>query len=144
MRFIYIELLSVRDLPSGLLTPHATPLFFNMSNSEETSERSSGNDGVLDPSVGAAIQSPVSASMGSLAGNLTQVRKSKRFSEAKCSFVEQTAKRARPELYNCKRKGNQQLLDHSLQVLDKLDGASDALKQKSYEKVKVSWSQVLN
>ena len=72
-RFIYIELLSVRDLPSGLLTPHATPLFFNMSNSEETSVRSSGNDGVLDPSVGAAIQSPVSASMGSLAGNLTQV-----------------------------------------------------------------------
>ena len=120
-----------------------------MSNSEETSVRSSGNDGVLDPSVGAAIQSPVSASMGSLAGNLTQVRKSrlsdfaKRFSEAKCSFVEQAAKRARPELYTCKRKGNQQQLDHSLQVLDKLDRASDALKQKSYEKIKVSWSQVL-
>ena len=41
-------------------------------------------------------------------------------------------------------EGNQQQLDHSLQVMDKLDEASDALKQKLYEKVKVARSQVLN
>ena len=66
-------LLSVRDLPSGLLTLHATPLFFNMSDSEEARARSSRNDGVLDPSVGAAIQSAVSESMDSLTDNLTKV-----------------------------------------------------------------------
>ena len=44
-----------------------------MSDSGEISARSSRNDGVLDPSVGAAIQSAVSESMGSLADNLTQV-----------------------------------------------------------------------
>ena len=38
-----------------------------MSDSEEISARSSRNDGVLDPSVGAAIQSAVSELMGSLA-----------------------------------------------------------------------------
>ena len=46
-------MLPVRGLPSGL--------------------RSSRNDGVLDPSVGAAIQSAVSESMDSLTDNLTKV-----------------------------------------------------------------------
>ena len=82
--------------------------------------------------------------MGSLADNLTQVIESrlsdfaKRFSEENSSSVEQAVKRARREHYTCKRKGNQQQLDHSLQVLDRLDEASDALKQKAYEKVKVA------
>ena len=53
--FIY-KLLSVA-LPSGLRTPHVTPLFFNMTDSEEIS--SSRIDGALDHSVGAAIQSAV-------------------------------------------------------------------------------------
>ena len=44
-----------------------------MNDSEEIYARSSRNDGVLDPSFGAAIQSAVSESMGSLADNLTQV-----------------------------------------------------------------------
>ena len=70
---IYSCMLSVRDLPSGLLTLHATPLFFSMSDSEEARARSSRNDGVLDPSVGAAIQSAVSESMDSLTDNLTKV-----------------------------------------------------------------------
>ena len=52
--------------------------------------------------------------------------------------VEQAVKKARREHYTCKRNGNQQQLDHSLQVLDKLDEASDALKLKSYEKVKLA------
>jgi len=37
-----------------------------------------------------------------------------------------------------KGKETNRRLDHSLQVLDKLDKASDALKQKLYEKVKVA------
>ena len=134
------QLRVVSDLPSGLLTPHATPLFFSMSDSEEASR----SDGVLDPSVAAAIQSAVSESMGSLADNLTKVIESKlsdfakRFSEENSSSVDQAVKRARRDQYTCKRKGNQQQLDHSLQVMDKLDEASDALKQKLYEKVKVA------
>ena len=49
--------------------PHATPLFFSMSNSEEAWACSSQNDGVLDPSVSAATQSAISESMGSLTDN---------------------------------------------------------------------------
>ena len=44
----------------------------------------------------------------------------------------------RPESYTCKRKGNQQQLDHAVQLLDKSDEASDALKAKSYDKVKAA------
>ena len=138
------QLRVVSDLPSGLLTPHATPLFFSMSDSEEARACSSRSDGVLDPSVAAAIQSAVSESMGSLADNLTKVIESKlsdfakRFSEENSSSVDQAVKRARRDQCTCKRKGNQQQLDHSLQVMDKLDEASDALKQKLYEKVKVA------
>ena len=106
-------------LPSGLLTPHATPLFFSMNDSDEICARSSRKDGVLDPSVGAAIQSAVSESMGSLADNLTQVIESRlsdfatRFSEENSSSVEHAVKRARREHYTCKRKGNQQQLASS-------------------------------
>ena len=141
---LYIRSCQLVVLPSGLLTPHATPLFFSMNDSDEVCARSSRKDGVLDPSVGAAIQSAVSESMGSLADNLTQVIESRlsdfatRFSEENSSSVEQAVKRARREHYTCKRKGNQQQLDHSLQVLDRPDEASGALKQKSYEKVKVA------
>ena len=80
--------------------------------------------------------------MSSLADNLTRVIETrlsdfaKRLSEGNSPSVKQAVKRARCEHYTCKRKGNQQQLDHSHQVLDKLDEASDALKQKSYEKVK--------
>ena len=107
----YISCCQLVALPSGLLTPHATPLFFSMSD-EEIGARSSRNDGGLDPSVGAAIQSVVSESMGSLADNLTQVIEyrlsvfAKLFSEENSSSVEQAVKRARREHYTCKRKGN--------------------------------------
>ena len=37
--------------------PHATPLFFSMSDSEQIGAHSSRNNGVLDPSVGVAVQS---------------------------------------------------------------------------------------
>ncbi|CAH3149781.1 unnamed protein product, partial [Porites lobata] len=59
----------------------------------------------------------------------------KRFSEENSSTVEQAVKKARRESYTCKRKGNQQQLDHAVQVLDKFDEASDALKAKIRIKV---------
>ena len=83
-----------------------------MSDSEEARARSSRNDGVLDPSVGAAIQSAVSESMDSLTDNLTKVIESrlsdfaKRFSEENSFSVEQAVNRARREQYTCKREGN--------------------------------------
>ena len=56
-------------------------------------------------------------------------------SEENSSTVEQAVKKAPRESYTCRRKGNQQQLDHAVQVLDKFDEASDALKAKSYDKV---------
>ena len=107
-----------------------------MSDSEETRASGGSNVGVLDPSIGAAIQSTVSESISCLTDNLTLVIESrlrdfaKRFSEENSSSVEQAVKKTRREQYTCKRKGNQQQLDHSLQVLDKLDEVSDVLKHK--------------
>lgn len=46
--------------------------------------------------------------------------------------------KARRESYTCKRKGNQQQLDHAVQVLEKFDEASDALRAESYDKVKAA------
>ena len=51
-------------------------------------------------------------------------------------------KKARRESYTCRRKGNQQQLDHAAQVLDKFDAAFDALKAKSYDKVKAALDSV--
>ena len=59
-----------------------------------------------------------------------------RFSEENGATVEQAVKKARRESYTRKRKGNQQQLDHELEVLDKFDAAASALKNKSYDKVK--------
>ena len=102
------------------------------------------NPEVVDPSIGYAIQSAVTRSIGSLTNNLTEVIESrltdfaKRISEENSSSVEQAVKKARCEQYTYKRKGNQQQLDHSLQVLDKLDETSDSLKHRSYEKAKAA------
>ena len=62
----------------------------------------------------------------------------KRFSEGNSATVEQAVKKARCENYTCEKKGNQHQLDHALQVLDKFDEATDALKVKSYDKVKTA------
>ena len=113
-----------------------------MTDAEENS--APPNTAAVDPSVSASIQAAVTSSMGSLSDNLTKVIENRltdfaeRFSEENSSSVEQAVKKARREHYTCKRKGNQQQLDHSLQVLDKLDEASDALKHKSYDKVKAA------
>ena len=98
----------------------------------------------IDPTISEAIRSTVAASIGGLADNLTQVIESRldsfqqRFSEENGATVEQAVKKARRENYTCKRKGNQQQLDHELEVLDKFDEASSALRSKSYEKVKAA------
>ena len=98
----------------------------------------------ISPSVAGLIKASVAESIGALTDNLTQVIEdrlggfAKRFSEENSSTVEQAVKKARRESYTCKRKGNQQQLDHAVQVLDKFDEASDALKAKSYDKVKAA------
>jgi len=97
----------------------------------------------ISPSITGLIKSSVAESIGALTDNLTQIIKdrlggfAKRFSD-NSSTVEQAVKKARQESYTCKRKGNQQQLDHPVQVLDKFDEASDALKAKLYDKVKAA------
>ena len=108
-------------------------VLLNMRDAEDSSVHSPPNPEVVDPSIGAAIQAAVTRSIGSLTDNLTQVIDSrltdfaKRFSEQNSSSVEQAVKKVRREQCTCKRKGNQQQLHHSLQVLDKLDEGSHLL-----------------
>ena len=95
----------------------------------------------ISPSITRLIKASVAES---LTDGITQVIEdrlggfAKRFSEENSSTVEQAVKKARRESYTCRRKGNQQQLDHAVQVLDKFDEASDALKAKSYDKVKAA------
>ena len=105
------------------------------------------NDGsgtIISPAVAGLIKASVAECIGTLTDNLTQVTEdrlggfAKRFSEENSSTVEQAVKKGRRESYTCKRKGNQQQLDHAVQVLNKFDEASDALKAKSYHKVKAT------
>ena len=99
---------------------------------------------VISPSINQLIKSSVAGSISALTDNLSQVIEdrlggfAKRFSEENCSTVEQAVKKARRESCTCKRKGNQQQLDHAVQVLDRFDEASDALKARSYDKVKAA------
>ena len=89
---------------------------------------------VMSPSINQLIKSSVAESIGALTDNLSQVIEdrlggfAKRFSEENSSTVEQAVKMARRESYTCKRKGNQQQLDHAFQVLDRFDEASDAFE----------------
>lgn len=98
----------------------------------------------ISPSVAGLIKASVAESIDALTDNLTQVIEdcldgfAKRFSEENSSTVEHAVKKARRESYTCKRKRNQQQLDHAVQVLDKFDEASDALRAESYDKVKAA------
>ena len=98
----------------------------------------------ISPSITRLIKASIAKSIGALTDGVTQVIEdrlggfTKRFSGENSSTVEQAVKNARRESYTCRRKGNQQQLDHAVQVLDKFDEASDALKAKSYDKVKAA------
>ena len=87
----------------------------------------------MNPAISEAIKSTVEASVGRLTDSLTEVIEARlgsfaqRFSQENGATVEQAVKKARRENYTCKRKGNQQQLDHELEVLDKLDAATSAL-----------------
>ena len=108
-----------------------------------SSEAAGVSISAIDPTISEALRSTVAASIGGHADNLTQMIESRldsfqrRFSEKDGATVEQAMKKARRENYACKRKGNQQQLEHELEVLDKFDEASSALRAKSYEKSKV-------
>ena len=92
---------------------------------------------VMDPAISEAIKSTVDASFGRLTDSLTEVIEARlgsfaqRFSEENGATVEQAVEKARRVNYASKRKGNQQQLDHELDVLDKFDAAASALKNKS-------------
>ena len=98
----------------------------------------------MDPAISEAIKSTVDASVGRLTDTLTEVIEARlgsfaqRFSEKNGATVEQAVRKARCENYTCKRKGNQQQLDHELKMLDKSDAATSALRSKSYDKVKAA------
>ena len=98
----------------------------------------------ISPTITPLIKASVAESIGALTDGITQVIEdrlggfAKRFSEENSSTVEQAVKKARRESYTCRRKGIQQQLDHAVQVLDKFDEASDALKAKWYDKVKAA------
>ena len=93
----------------------------------------------ISPAITGLMKSSLTESISALTDNLTQVIEdrlggfAKRFSEENSSIVEQAVKKARRESYTCKQ------LDHAVQVLDKFDEAFDALKAKSYDKVKAAW-----
>ena len=143
----------IRIHPSGLSTPttHSFVLAVTMPKEQEQGSSVSivtVNDDpgtAISPSITGLIKSSVAESIVALTDSLTQVIEdrlvgfAKRFSEENSSTVEQAVKKARRESYTCKRKGNQQQLDHAVQVLDKFDEASDALKAKSYDKVKAAF-----
>ena len=84
------------------------------------------------------------SSIGLLSDNLTEVIESRlgsfapRFSEENGATVQEAVKKARRVNYTCKRKGDQQQLDHELEVLDKFDAATSVLKNKSHDKVKAA------
>ncbi|PFX29299.1 hypothetical protein AWC38_SpisGene5942 [Stylophora pistillata] len=98
----------------------------------------------MDKAISEAIQSTVNALVGRLTNSLTEVIEARlgsfaqRFSEENGATVEQAFKKARRENHTCKRKENQQQLDHELEVLDKFDAATSALKNKSYDTVKAA------
>ena len=86
------------------------------------------SDTAISTSITYLIKSPVAESIGALTDNLTQVIEDRMGGFSKWFFKENSS--------TCRRKGNQQQLEHAVQVLDKFDEASDALKAKSYDKVK--------
>ena len=102
---------------------------------------SDGAGGVVDPAIGEAIKTTALTGI-----YLTQVIEdrlsgfAKRFSEGNSATVEQAVKKARCENYTCEKRGQPAPTRSRfiLQVLDKFDEASDALKVKSYDKVKTA------
>ena len=56
--------------------------------------------------------------------------------EQSSSKVEEAVKKVKRDSYVCKRKGNQQQFDHSLDVLEKLEEAGDLIVSNSLESAK--------
>lgn len=137
--------------PSFLRTPTTHSFVLAIAIPKEQEQGSSvstvtvndGSGAAISPSVNQLIKSSVAKSIGALTDNLTRFIEdlggfAKRFSEENSSNVEQAIKKALRESYTCKRKRNQQQLDHVIQVLVRFNEASDALKAKSHNKVKAT------
>ncbi|XP_068751036.1 uncharacterized protein [Montipora capricornis] len=91
-----------------------------------------------------AVKALVDESIANLSDNLTEVIESRlgafatKFSAQNSSTVTNAVKKARFDRYICKRKGNQQQLDHVHDVLETFDDATDTLKAGAHERVKRS------
>ncbi|XP_068710909.1 uncharacterized protein [Montipora foliosa] len=105
---------------------------------------SSRSNPALDEASQSAVKALVNESIANLSDNLTEVIESRlgafatKFSAQNSSTVTNAVKKARLDRYICKRKGNQQQLDHAHDVLEKFDDATDALKAGAHERVKRS------
>lgn len=85
-----------------------------------------------------AIQDAMQASMSNISKVIDEKFQAfaQKFSEENTNTLEKAVLKAKRETFTCKSKGNQQQLDHSLQVLEKIDDSSRYLKSKSFEKAK--------
>lgn len=110
----------------------------------ETSDGETAREDGGTSSPTAAIQSAIQIAMQSSMDNFSKVIEDKfqefaqKFSEENTNTLEKAVLKAKRETFTCKRKGNQQQLDHSLQVLEKIHDSSRYLKSKSFEKAKRS------
>lgn len=96
----------------------------------------------LDEGTAKAIDDSVRNTFRGLLSDITQVIESRLiqfasdFSDSTASSMKHAVQKAKKESYTCKSKGNQQQLDHELQVLDKIEDATHALAQNSYDRAK--------
>ena len=109
-------------------------------------EESSSSRSVLDETSQCAMKTLVNDSIASLTDNLTDVIETRLDAFARkfsaelesSSTLTNAVKKARLDRYTCKRKGNQQQLDHAHDVLETFDEASDALKAGVHDQIKKS------
>ena len=105
---------------------------------------SSRSNPALDEASRSAMKALVNESIANLTDNLTDVFERRlgafatKFSAQNSSTVTNAVKKARLDRYICKRKGNQQQLDHVHDVLETLDDATDALTVGARKRVKRS------
>ena len=124
-------------------TPHklifCSPCYSTMS---EGSSNTASSASSLDEATAKAIDYSVRNTFRCLSSDITRVIESRLiqfasdFSDSTASSIKHAVQKAKKESYTCKSKGNQQQLDHELQVLDKIEDATHALAQNSCKRAK--------
>ena len=108
----------------------------------EGSSNTASSASSLGEATAKAIDDSVRNTFRGLSSDITQVIES-RLIQFASDFFDSTApsmkhalQKAKKESYTCKSKGNQQQLDHELQVLDKIEDATHSLAQNSHDRAK--------